>query len=127
MVSLVRKIFISRNNKNYVLYPKEYFDTDSTIPPSKSSNKPSFGSYCIKAKINRYDNNGNLKSQFVGYSQDMNRILDEIENHCDRRCKYNEYCCDTRIIFMGAMENCNGLIVENFPNGETVIKQHSHL
>lgn len=91
--------------------PEKKTETGGPIKPMDS--KICYGSYCMRAEVNKYDERKNLIDSYYGYSDDMERIVKETEDACDIRCRNTEYCGPTKIMFIKDVPNCNGLITEN--------------
>lgn len=85
---------------------------DTPSPPRKHPPVVCFGSYCMKAVVNKYDKDNELRRIYKGYSEDVD-IVDDVANACERRRRDNEVCGPPRLVFLKEMPNCNGLITEH--------------
>jgi len=100
---------------------KEGKKTCINEPPRQITNKVCFGSYCIRATVQKMDENDKIVNVYYGYSENIDEIISAVENTCDRRKKKNENCGNASIMFLKKIENCQGMITENDKNGNNPI------
>ena len=84
---------------------------ENTIPPSKAPPKVCFGSYCMRATVDKFDKNDDIISTFKGYSNDMDITVD-VEEACEMRRREGEKCGPSKLCFLRDIPTCNGMIAE---------------
>ena len=98
-------------NYGAVLYNFDKPKLDSPKPPSINPNETCFGSYCMRATVEKLNRSGEVHRVYKGYSQDMD-IPTDVSLACERRRQEGETCLPAKLVFLKEVPNCNGIISE---------------
>tara|TARA_Y100000389_G_C17242796_1_gene404006 strand:- start:132 stop:506 length:375 start_codon:yes stop_codon:yes gene_type:complete len=91
---------------------KRGYKTDAGEPPESVDKKPCFGNYCLRATTKTLNANDEVINTYHGYSMNMERITQEVEDACEIRRRDGEKCTKTSVMFLQDVQNCNGMITQ---------------
>lgn len=106
-------------NPEVAIYKFEKPKLDTPPPRFKPPPSLEFGSYCMRAIVEKTDKSGELEKIYKGYSEDV-EITHEVAEACERRRREGERCLPTKLYFIRNIPNCNGIITEHYKDDSLV-------